>query len=161
MISICPGCGLQLESENDELDSRYNASTTCAALMAELSSYTLLLHDEEFIHQLVVDTYAASHWKPGMKSIMLSFALIGLYLVCEQGYTGKEVQRMHMKLAKEKKSYPVLPLPYATATLTVKDVLAVPVESRPGMIYEWTQSVWGIWRDQVEEIASLLDREVE
>ena len=158
MITTCPGCGVQLEAENDEMDTRYNASTACTALLAELSGYTLTLGDADFVHQLVVDTYAASHWKEGMKTIRLAFALIGLYLVCERGYTGKEVQQMHMKLAKKSKVYPGFTLPYATATITVKDVLDVPEASRPAMILEWADSVWGIWRDQSDSIEELVEQ---
>ncbi len=145
MITICPGCGVALES------------TTCIALMDEVNAWTLELHDPEFIHQLLVCTYGASHWKPGMKPITLAFALIGLYLACERGYDGKQIQSMHTKLANASKTWPVFPVPDTKATLSIKDVIEVEPEKRAGMVYEWAQSVWGVWRDQSDDIAHLLD----
>ena len=98
-IVVCPGCGVQLASENEKLDDQFHASAACRALSYELSYYTLSLQDSDFIHQLVVDTYAAQHVGPQVKPITIAFALVGLYLVCEKQYTGKHVQHTHMVLA--------------------------------------------------------------
>jgi hypothetical protein len=49
----------------------------------QLSFYTLSLREPEFIHQHLVDAYAASH-PEREKNIRLAFALIGLYLFAEK-----------------------------------------------------------------------------
>ena len=86
---ICKLCGANIPE-----------NSTCQDLYDKLSFYTLNHPDPNFfIHQLVVDAYAAQHTKEGQKPIKTAFALIGLYLFCERGYTGKEVQNAHMWLA--------------------------------------------------------------
>jgi hypothetical protein len=92
IIVICPGCGVQLYSDNDNLDKDFNASLACLGLMFELSYYTLSLQDNYFIHQLIVDAYAAQHSGKDVKTITTAFALGGLFLVNERTYTGKQVQ---------------------------------------------------------------------
>ena len=69
---ICPGCGLSLNSNDLTLDSIYNASCACRKLYDELSAFTLSIGDSEFIHQLVVDSYAAQHTGPDVKPITTS-----------------------------------------------------------------------------------------
>jgi hypothetical protein len=44
----------------------------------ELSHYTLTHPDPEFIHQYVVDAFAAQHAHPRTKAIALTFALVAL-----------------------------------------------------------------------------------
>ena len=68
-------------------------------LYNQLALYTLAHPDPRFIHQLVVDAYTAQNADDNTKPIALVFALIGLYLHIEKGYTGKQVQRAHMQLA--------------------------------------------------------------
>src|SRR6266568_4006198 len=104
---ICPGCGLDLPpSVEIPIDDGFNASAECRQLYAELSAYTLSLQDPEFIHQLACDAYAAQHGKTPMKPIQFTFALAGLYLMFEHNYTGRQVQRAHMLLAKQSKQWP-------------------------------------------------------
>ena len=82
-----------------------------------------LSRDKEFIHQLVVDSYAAQHSGPKVKPISTVFALIGLYLTFEHGYTGKEVQRAHMEIAKTRRLWPRFNPPPEKGKLTVRDAL--------------------------------------
>ena len=80
-------------------------------LYNQLAFYTLAHPDPSFIHQLVVDAYTAQNADDSTKPIALDFALIGLYLHIEKGYTGKQVQRAHMQLANRTKTWPKLTLP--------------------------------------------------
>ena len=48
--------------------------------MNELSYYTLAHGDSAFIHQHVVDAYAAQHLRSSTSTIGAAFALAGLYL---------------------------------------------------------------------------------
>lgn len=57
----------------------------------ELSYYTLSHGDPAFIHQYIVDAYAAQHADEKSKPITVAFALIGLYLHIEKHYSGKQV----------------------------------------------------------------------
>jgi hypothetical protein len=62
----------------------------------ELCACTLQHPDPQFfIHQFLVDAYAAQTADEQTKPIELVFALAGLYLHIEKGFTGREVQRAH------------------------------------------------------------------
>jgi hypothetical protein len=122
----------------------------------ELSFYTLGLGDQAFLHQNIVDAYAAQHVDEHTKPIRTVFALIGLYLTLEKGFTGRQVQRMHMRLAKQRKQWPKLSPPETTASVTVSDVLAAaPGETRDHAIRNWCAAVWEIWQPQRDVIVDL------
>ena len=74
--------------------------------MNELSYYTLAHGDRAFIHQHVVDAYAAQHVRPSPSTIGPAFALAGLYLASEQRYSGRQVQQTHMRMARASKQWP-------------------------------------------------------
>ena len=74
-------------------------------LYHELSYYTLAHRDPSFIHQHIVDAYTAQHANETTKPIAVVFALIGLYLHIEKNFTGRQVQRFHMKLAKVRRRW--------------------------------------------------------
>ena len=125
----------------------------------ELSAYTLSKRDGPFIHQHVVDTYAAQNATAETKPIGITFALVGLYLHNEKGLTGREVQRAHMKLAQRKQPWPEFTLPANRGTMSVEDVLAVPEgESRDDAIHAWCASVWNAFRENEPRVAELLRR---
>lgn len=87
----CPGCGLRVPVSAACADERYNASAECWQAYGELSAYTLARGYGAFIHQLAVDTYAAQHSGERVRPIGTAFALIGLYLTFERGYSGRQV----------------------------------------------------------------------
>ena len=95
----------------------------------ELCYYTLAHRDPSFIHQYVVDAFAAQYADEQTKPIKLTFALVGLYLHVEKQFSGKLVQRVHMDLAQQKRLWPSFALPNARGALTAADVLAVPTGS--------------------------------
>jgi hypothetical protein len=154
--TTCPGCGLILPSTEEQFEERYYASSACRQLCYELSAYTLSLGDAEFIHQHVVDTYAAQHAGANMKPIGITFSLLGLYLAHEYGYTGRQVQKAHMLLAKASKQWPQFRQPEEKASLTVQDVLNAPDERRNEMIRAWGKAVWRIWTPARPQIVALV-----
>ncbi len=157
-MSICPGCGLKLISENQELDERYFASGACVQLYWELSAFTLSLRDTDFIHQLAVDAYAAQHSGPQVKPISTAFALIGLYLTFKRGYTGREVQKAHMALDKLHIRWPVFEPPTGKSALTVLDAVRnVTAENHRELITKWGKSVWDTWQPEHERISRLVE----
>jgi hypothetical protein len=70
-------------------------------IYTELCFYTLAHGDPAFIHQHVVDAFAAQTSEQNDKPIKLTFALVGLYLHVERQFTGRQVQLAHMKLGHE------------------------------------------------------------
>jgi hypothetical protein len=131
-------------------------------LYNELAYYTLAHPDPAFIHQLLVDAYTVQHASATTKPIAITFALIGLYLAVEKNFTGKQVQRVHMQLARSRKIWPSFSLPSDRGTMTVADVASVPpgVE-RDAAIHQWCSVVWKAWRGSREPIAALLRNELD
>jgi len=143
----CPGCGLGAEGD---------AAAACLALYHELSAHTLSDRDPTFRHQLAVDAYAAQHAGPTSRSLTIAFALIGLYLVFERGFTGYQAQRAHMFLGRRKQDWPRLAPPDDRGGVTVADVVAVGEMERHDAIRRWAASVWSAWHEQHERIAELV-----
>jgi hypothetical protein len=125
----------------------------------ELSAYTLSLGDRTFLHQHVVDAWAAQHASVESKPIGVFFALVGLYLHVERSFTGREVQRAHMQLARRKEPWPVGALPAARGNVTALDVLAAPEgAARDAMIELWARSVWEAHAESRELVIEVLRR---
>jgi hypothetical protein len=152
----CPGCGLLSNSADATLDEHLNASGACRALMHELTYYTLALADPYFIHQVAVDAYAAQHVGPQVKPISTAFALAGLYLVFERDFTGRQVQRVHMEMARRQKEWPRFERPAERRVMTVRDVVLSPDSDKQAAIRAWAQQVWSLWKREEDRIAALL-----
>ena len=122
---------------------QYHPRTIAEQRYDELAIYTLSLGDPEFIHQYAVDAFAAQTATEQTKPVTITFALIGLYLHLEKGYTGRAVHLAHMELAKRGKDWPRFSLPQTRGTVTVIEVLhAAPGAQRNDMITIWSASVW-------------------
>ena len=125
----------------------------------ELCAYTLTRGDAGFIHQHVVDAWAAQQAYAGSKPIGVFFALVGLYLHVERGRTGREVQQVHMTLAKRPEAWPVGALPVSRGTLSARDVLAKPEGPvRDAEISRWARSVWAAYSESRESVEAVLSR---
>ncbi len=123
----------------------------------ELCFYTLAHGSPAFVHQHVVDAFAAQHATAETKPIKLTFALIGLYLHVAKGRTGREVQRVHMMLAKEKHMWPAFALPGGRGAITAVEVLAAPAgPERDAAIDAWCAAVWDAYTESVPTVAVLL-----
>jgi hypothetical protein len=130
-------------------------------LYNELALYTLAHPDPAFIHQNVVDAYAAQHADESSKPIYIVFALIGLYLCVEKNFTGKQAQKAHMELAKTRRQYVRPALPSDRGVITIHDVLAAaPGRDRDAMIHNWCVSAWEAWGDSREQIVQLARNEL-
>src|SRR5215216_3057917 len=109
----------------------------------ELSAYTLGHGSPSFIHQHVVDAWAAQHAGEGVKPIGLAFALAGLYLHLERRFTGRQVQRAHMQMGRRKRQWPGFVMPAQRGTVTAADVIDAPAgPERDQAIDRWCGSVW-------------------
>ncbi len=123
----------------------------------ELQCYTLGHGGPMFIHQHVVDAWAAQHADERTKPIGLAFALIGLYLHVERGFSGRQVQQVHMKLGRRKQAWPSFPLPSERGSVTAIQVMAVPAgPERDKAIDSWCASVWETFNDSHRAVAELL-----
>jgi hypothetical protein len=112
---------------------------------------------ETFILQLVTDAHCAQFATETTKPIAIVFALIGLFLHVERHYSGLEVQRVHMRLGRQKHVWPTLILPTARGIMTAEDVLKVPEgPERDAAISEWCRSVWEAYRPVRQQIVDLL-----
>ena len=126
-------------------------------LYDELAIYTLELRDPEFIHQHMVDAYAVQHAGPESKPIAIVFGLIGLYLYLEKDFTGKQVQRAHMQLARKRRLWLAPAIPKQRALIGVADVLAMaPGPERNAMIRRWCEAVWQEWQHARPELEGLV-----
>ena len=127
----------------------------------ELAYYTLEKRDPEFIHQYIVDAFAAQRADAKTKPITLAFALIGLYLHLEKDYTGKQVQNVHIILGKTKKAWPKFELPAECGDFNVADVLAAPFgRPRDEAIDIWCQSVWRAYSAVHSQVKDLVEAEL-
>ena len=130
-------------------------------LFHELTFYTLAQGDSAFIHQHVVDAFAAQTATAGSKPIAVVFALIGLYLHLEHGFTGRQVQRAHMQLGTPRRNWTLPRLPDQRGAIRVADVLAAsPGTERDAVIRNWCASVWQAYRDVQGEIREIVRREL-
>lgn len=123
----------------------------------ELCGYTLVLRDPAFIHQHVVDAFAAQNADERTKPIKLTFALVGLYLHLEKQYSGRQVQRAHQSLARRKRQWPSFALPMDRGGMTAVSVLDRPAgPARDQAIHAWCASVWAAFGDCHQAVAALL-----
>jgi|ERR1700722_11570577 hypothetical protein len=126
-------------------------------LYHELCCYTLAHRDPLFIHQHVVDAFTAQHADEKTKPIALTFALVGLYLHIEKQFSGKQVQRAHMDLARQKHVWPKFPLPEARGNVSAIQVMSAPNGAeRDQLIHVWCISVWEAFRGSHQSVADLL-----
>lgn len=121
----------------------------------ELCAYTLTRGDPEFVHQYVVDAFAVQSANAETKPITIAFALVGLYLHVERQLTGREVQRTHQRLAREKREWPRFALPQGRGAMTALDVIRhSPGPERDAAIRAWAASVWSACRDRARDLCA-------
>lgn len=126
----------------------------------ELCAYTLAHGDRTFIHQHVVDAFTAQQAGAATRPIAITFALVGLYLHVELGWSGRQVQRAHMRLARHKRSWPAFALPDERGSITPVDVLAAPAgPARDEAIDAWCASVWSAYAGARPVVDALLRQE--
>jgi uncharacterized protein DUF5946 len=123
----------------------------------ELCAYRLIHSDPAFLYQHVVDAFAAQRANESTKPIMLTFVLVDLFLHVEKGQSGKQVKRVHMLLARRRKNWPRLDLPFDRGDVTVSDVMRVPAgPARDAMIDAWCACVWAAYRACHGQFAELI-----
>jgi Family of unknown function (DUF5946) len=125
----------------------------------ELCCYTLAHGAPPFIHQHVVDAFAAQRADGQSKGIGVTFALVGLYLHVEKQFSGRQVQRVHMLLGRQKRQWPTFVLPRDRGSMTAADVMAAPPgPERDRAIDAWCVSVWNAFADSRQTVVDLLNQ---
>jgi hypothetical protein len=146
-LPVCLCCGAAIP-----------ASGKCRDLFHELSAYSMTRLPDRFIHQHVVDAYAAQHAADNPKPIATTAGLIGLHLFVEKGRTGRQAQRAHMELGNRMKEWPALAPPREPAAVNVATVLAARAgEPRDRAIEDWARAVWESWKHEHGRIRELLE----
>ncbi len=132
--------------------------TTDTKLFEKLSFYTLSHSNSDyFIHQLIVDAYTAQTANKNTKKISLVFSLVGLYLLIEKKYTGKEIQQAHSLLSNYKEFLPEVKLPNNRGSITISEVLESEI-NRDAMIKKWCFSVWkeyGFCKEEIKQYCEM------
>jgi hypothetical protein len=123
----------------------------------ELCAWTLALGDQEFVHQHVVDARMLQTASTEARPIGVAFALAGLYLHLERGFTGREVQRAHMKMGRAGGPWPTFELPAQRGSVTPAEVLVAPAgPERIDAIEAWCASAWAPWSGQRDAVLTFL-----
>ena len=128
---------------------------TVRAAYDELYVYTM--GRPRFILQHVVDAFAAQTADEDSKPIGVVFALVGLYLHVEKQFDGRQVQRVHMRLGRRKRDWPIVNFPGNRGRMTASDVLAAPAGAeRDKAIDDWCQCVWAAFSGNRPMVIALL-----
>ncbi len=144
-------CGLTLQIARHE-------PTAIRDAYDALCAYTLTLGDPAFIHQHVIDAFAAQNATDTSRPIHVAFALVGLYLHVERGFTGRQVQQVHQQLARHRGNWPSFTLPRTRGQLTAIDVMKAPEgPKRDRAIHEWCTAVWDAFAGNLTVVISLLN----
>jgi hypothetical protein len=120
--------------------------------------YVYTMGRRNFILQHVVDANIAQK-APAINPprIGIIFALVGLYLHVEKGFTGTQVQNAHMVMGKVKRSWPNVVWPAERGEMTAANVLAMPAgQHRDAGIDEWCRQVWAEFSANRGMVAALL-----
>ncbi len=110
-----------------------------------------------FILQHVTDAFTLQTATHETKPIAMVFGLVGLYLHLEKKFSGRQVQEMHMKMARFKRVWPSIHLPEDRGGISVLDVLGTPPgPERDRAIDDWCHSVWVSFASNRPTIVSLM-----
>lgn len=109
-----------------------------------------------FIMQHVVDAYAAQTATVETKPIKLAFALVGLHLYVDRGMDGFMVQRMHMRMGRDRRGWPRFSIPVSTGGIDPTAVLeAEPGSARDAAITRWCSTVWDTYHAEHAAVTTL------
>jgi hypothetical protein len=98
------------------------------------------------LHQLTEDAYGAQHAGPKVPAIGMAFALIGLHLALDEGWSGNGVRSAHQYIAAHHRDWPRFAAPQIVAGLTIAHVAGSSTpEEHASRVRAWAASVWESW----------------
>jgi len=158
--SDCPGCGVSLPVSDWPVRSRANASPACWQLyMSVVGHEFAYLPQLGGLHQLTVDAYGAQHAGEQVPAIGIAFALIGLHLALDDGWSGTQVRAAHQHLAARGGDWPAFSAPMSRAALTIADVAGSPTpEEHAARVRSWAASVWEAWTQEHARVREWADQ---
>jgi len=149
-----------LPVSDSPIDPRRNASPACWDLYMMVVGHELA-HVPQLgsLHQLTVDAYAAQHAGPQAPAIGVAFALIGLLLALDEGWTGGAVRAAHQHLAADHLDLPQFTPPSVPAPLTIAHVAGSRgPQAHARRVHKWAASVWHAWSTEHARVLELADR---
>ena len=109
--------------------------------------------------QHVADAHAAQTADAGTKPITLFFALAGLHLRVDRGFSGRTIQRVHMVMGRDRRDWPGVQPPADRGSITAADVHGRTEErERDQMIESWCRSVWAAYASSHAVVAEATER---
>ena len=129
-------------------------------LFHELSFYTLGHPNKDyFIHQHAVDAFAVQHLGEDTKIIKATYGLLGLCLYLEHGFSGKEVQHVHVKLSSDKSDWPNIQYPIQQIAYSIQTILNAPEgKHRDQEIRNWCELIWKAHQANQQPVRDWLKR---
>ncbi len=149
--TACPGCGVHLPAADDVVPE-VDASVACTLVHGELMGFQVQHPVMLRYHQLTADAYAAQHAGGSTPLLRVGYALAGLWLSIEHGFSGEDVRQVHRRMGRPTASWPMFEAPAPQqGWLTVVDVAeaGVRVPSERGhakAVDAWAESVWEAWQ---------------
>ena len=141
------------------LGRRVNASSACWHLCTEVMG-----HEAQHLpalgrfHQLTVDAYGAQHAGVPAPPISTAFALVGLHLALEKGWSGTAIRAAHQALAARHRAWPPFAMPTERGRLTIAHVAASTTpDEHAGRVQAWAASVWEAWSSEHDAVRSWAD----
>ena len=144
------GPGAKSRGALKRLDATRRAGVAMAETQAACDElYVYTIGRSNFILQNAVDAQMAQTATETSRPIGIVFALVGLYLHVEKGFTGAQVQQVHRRLGQTKRAWPRIDLPSERGGLTASDVMRAPAGAeRDAAISQWCDAVWKSFRDR-------------
>lgn len=164
--SDCPGCGVTLPAADVDAPA-IDASAACQLVEQEVMGFQGQHPVMLRYQQLTADAYAAQHAGGDAPLMRTGYALAGLWLSIEHGFSGEDVRSIHRRMGRPTAAWPMFEAPVPPQPwLTVVDVaeagVRVPSDRGHAMAVDaWAESVWETWQrvrpgtdDAVERLLS-------
>ncbi len=159
----CPGCGARFFAGSAVLGGHdhYDTSPECWHAYGRLTSF-IAEHPEELAvwQQTAVDAFTLQHLRDSMPAIKQAFALNGLFMVFELGFTGLQARAAHGHLAETVRTWPTYERRDDVGDMTASDVSISSVDHCADDMASWGRTVWDAWGDVHDEVADATDRQL-
>lgn len=158
---ICPGCGARFFAGSAVLGGHddYDVSPECWHSYGTLISFIAGLPGELAVwQQPAADAFTLQHWSGSMPPIRQAFALNGLYLVFELGYTGLQARAAHGRLAGTGAAWTTYEVPDHAGDMRASDVSIAAVAHCADDMASWGRTAWDAWEHAHDAVAEQTDR---
>jgi hypothetical protein len=154
---VCPGCGISVAAATIPAAARYQAAADCLQHFHTLAGIHFDEADASFKHQIAIDCYGAQHIGGPSKPVTAVYALVGLCLHVERGFSGRQIQAAHMLLARTRSNWPTLSAPATHYRVTVDMVVAAGcASSRAQQLEAWAVCTWEAWRNEQQWVRNII-----